>query len=268
MLTQDLDIEDPYVSHLLLQYEVTTKGPEAFTEKKMRWVSSQVKTEIEGRLSSLTLLQKIQKLIRVDKGEYDNLDMCPKLFEEVVAKQLQAGVQWRERKNVIDWKKMANLANSYSTFSLKLPSEIETCRKVEFGKMKENTLYYPEKKEFPLFDLMYIKKIDEAPGILLTGIQVTRATNGQKEYTAKTFELWKKEMCINSEDCVVDFVLCPHPKYSDEAEVAFYQEEVESTNKGIKKRNKKDNLLDKEGKPVFRRVQVWQIPDNYSHNFN
>jgi hypothetical protein len=152
----DSDLESQHMHHLLAQYEVEKKGPEAFKEFRMQLVPC-VMPMLRTKLSSLSLLEMRDALVRNDQTGNMEKPMRD-VIERLVAKHLTSayGVKWRER----------SLGEAmWTEFGLKLPI-IRIM--ASYHAMKKMVLYFPYSENSPLVD-MYYKEEDGS----LVGIQVT-----------------------------------------------------------------------------------------------
>lgn len=99
VLLASSDLEQPGVSHFLLQYKVQQSGADQFRSYTIDITNEYVRTRLQTKFNARSLDERQLALIRNDQTGFMETE-CEKLYESVLADSLVAsgGVSWRSRR--------------------------------------------------------------------------------------------------------------------------------------------------------------------------
>ena len=198
------DIEDPSVSHLLMQYtEIPLSGERSFSTRKLEFVSEFIKKEIMKRVFATTLDDRIRVLIRNDMFEV-SAKACREIYEGVVPELLVLGTDgWSQRRNEDSKIEPLNFP--------KLKKIVECTQLPKIDEMEDGVIYKPVKENNPAVDFQF--RLEGR----LYGVDVTRRSD-QKTKKIGPVEKWLKCVGITNPNDV-SLVIVPPPKFADKFQV-------------------------------------------------
>lgn len=206
------DIEQPEVSHLLVQYVVKHDTPEDFKKYTMNTLKSVV-SALNVQLYKVDIVVRIITLLRNDiTGFMDSA--CPDLYEGVVADLLTG-------KDNIAWYSRSLLSEEWEPFNVKLKEEIST-KEVHYEDMVPEKLYFPSDPNFPLVDMYYIL----VKGGPVYGVQVTRGQNPRAAPEKIKMDSFFKRIQLSELDQEkFIYLYCPPPTIANSAFLTMQKRE-------------------------------------------
>jgi hypothetical protein len=297
LLLASSDIEQPDISHFLLQYVVEQAGKDKFRTYEIDVANGYVRARLQAKFNARSLDERQMALIRNDETGFMENE-CEKLYESVLADSLVAsgGVNWKTRPGVLlptdDSAQRTNATNATSTavevdwqpLTLAL-KRVDRTEMPTFADMEAGVVYHPTEKNYPAAGFMF----KTGDGRLVC-VQVTRQlTSDIKEVkAAMVLELLKRVGLSAADTDKLDFVLVPRPKMQDKARLVLVdstRDQDEPTTcvqrnggepgndssalgkakKGVKKpvMKKKKKLLVVAAELGLRNYTVWGVPPNY-----
>ena len=231
------DIEDGKVSHYLAVYEVARgeDGVFDFTSHSLKTVAPDVKTTLENRLNSLSLMEKIDAMRRLSQTGMNKFDSAATIYESLVADHLLSdyGVSWKQRRVVIaDSSVKAKTGPKGSKvsppdtvlFAVKLTQSSDNVPR--FKDMKRNVLYRSLNKSFPFCDMLFLEQDPESKKTWLVCVQVSIEGKGKRSVGLSAFQDFCKRLGWDASQMpemlgMIKFVYCPLPALADKAAVTF-----------------------------------------------
>jgi hypothetical protein len=231
------DIEDGKVSHYLAVYEVARgeDGVFDFTSHSLKTVAPDVKTTLENRLNSLSLMEKIYAMRLFSQTGMNKFSSVATIYESLVADHLLSdyGVSWKQRRVVIaDSSVKAKTGPRGSKvsppdtvlFAVKLTQSSDNVPR--FEDMKPNVLYRSLNKSFPFCDMLFLYQDPESGKTRLVCVQVSIEGKGKRSVGLLAFQDFCKRLGWDASQMsemlgMIMFVYCPLPALANKAAVTF-----------------------------------------------
>eukprot|EP01124_Arcella_intermedia_P029574 TRINITY_DN6291_c0_g1_i1.p1 TRINITY_DN6291_c0_g1~~TRINITY_DN6291_c0_g1_i1.p1 ORF type:complete len:571 (-),score=72.83 TRINITY_DN6291_c0_g1_i1:50-1762(-) len=215
ILTLDGNIEDKYISHLLVQYK---EVKEAFKDTISDFVNQNIVNELLKQISKVSIREKASILKKNDDCPSYMQDACSKIYETLICDILQnKQYNWYKRDVLKSSKPTEDEEPNWEPledFSITkcIEGTVPT-----FKEMESNIAYYSLNTIFPAVDIV-VKHKDK-----LVCIQVTRQQSKGKVIEKSALEKFLKIVGVKEEEVdKIRLVLCPRPGNANVAKIVFH----------------------------------------------
>ena len=272
------DIEDPRVSHLLMQYDIDpSEGISAFSRPAVKFVSSDVEKQLKKKVLEVDLRAKINALLRNDEtGHFD--DIAPSVYESVVGELLTKGVQWKKKVRTMNWGATSKTSDEdelpWEDFDFTIRNRVEGFQ--TFAEMGDGDMCVPQNSSFRFVEF-YLKR-QTGNGEELVLFQVTRQDARKKtKVSKKVFTKFAMISCFQKiglegealKNVKLRLVLIPSPSRADN--MIFSPEHETKTQNNPEKVKWMDDCdkmsLLKLLQEKLTTYEVWKVPFDYSTHF-
>ena len=166
-LLSSANIEDPYISHLLAQFDVKKEGEYEFESYTMQFVSENIPLELKKKLQDLSTYELRHLLRRSDETGYLEAS-AREMYESYIVKCHLQGFDASTRSNNTNSEWISNYVINENNKLM-----VSEGKPPIFDNMVKDILYYSLNPIFPLSDVMY-KTTDSNGKSELCVVQVSR----------------------------------------------------------------------------------------------